>query len=128
MDRQNISSGTPWESLYGYSRAVRIGNRILLSGTIAVNESGILQHPNDPRGQTNRILDKISAALREAGAGLVDIIQLRISTTHLDHADAIGRSFNKRLGDTRPVSTMDVVAKLFADALVEIEAEAFIQS
>ena len=128
MARQNISSGTPWEARYGYSRAVRVDNHIVVAGTIAADSQGGLLHPDDPAGQVNCILDRIEAALQEAGARLCEVISLRTYITRMEDAETIGLTFKQRFGDTAPVSTMVVVTGLFADALVEIEAEAIIQS
>ncbi|MAT80201.1 MAG: hypothetical protein CMJ29_04285 [Phycisphaerae bacterium] len=128
MHRQNISSGTPWESRYGYSRAVRMENRILVAGTIAVDTEGILLHPEDAAGQTTVILDRIESSLNKAGATLKDVVGLRTYITDMDDSDEIGLTFKTRFGNTGPVSTMVVVAGLFANARVEIEAEAIIQS
>lgn len=128
MTRQNISSGTPWEARYGYSRAVRVDDRIVVAGTIAVDEQGSLRHPNDAAAQAKIILDRIESALVEAGSGLQDVVSLRTYITRMEDAQDIGLTFKEHLGDIAPVSTMVVVAGLFADALVEIEAEAILNS
>ena len=124
MTRQNISSGTPWETRFGYSRAVRIGNRVLVAGTIAVDAQGGLLHPADASAQAGAILDRIEAALKQADASLQDVVSLRTYITRMEDAEAIGLTLKHRLGETGPTSTMVVVSALFADARVEIEAEA----
>lgn len=128
MARQNISSGTPWEARFGYSRAVRIDDRIIVAGTIAVDSEGRLQHEDDPTGQAHMILDRIEAALEQAGADLQDVVSLRTYITRLEDADSIGLVFKERLDGINPTSTMVVVSALFADARVEIEAEALVGS
>ncbi|MEE2907672.1 MAG: RidA family protein [Planctomycetota bacterium] len=128
MTRQNISSGTPWEARFGYSRAVRVDDRIVVAGTIAVDDQGKLLHPQDAAAQANIILDRIESALAEAGSNLKEVVSLRTYITSMANAEDIGLTFKERLGDTAPVSTMVVVAALFADALVEIEAEAILKS
>ena len=128
MTRQNISSGAPWEVQFGYSRAVRIKDRIIVSGTIAVDEAGRLLYPDDPAGQVGVVFDRIETAIRSAGGTLQDVVSLRIYITTMEDAEAIGHAFKQRLGNINPVATMVAVAALFADARVEIEAEAAVPS
>ena len=128
MTRQNISSGTPWEAKFGYSRAVRVHDRIVVAGTIAVDAAGALLHPDDAAAQATTILDRIEAALEQAGSSLKDVVSLRTYITHMDDANDIGLIFKNRLDGTMPISTMVVVAELFAQARVEIEAEAIVGS
>ncbi len=128
MSRQNISSGGLWESRYGYSRAVRIGSRIVIAGTIAAGPDGRIECPDDAGAQTGLIIDRIREALDQAGAGLEAIILLRIYITSMEDAESVGLIIKQRLKDIRPAATMVTVANLFAGARVEIEAEALMDS
>ncbi|MEE3001142.1 MAG: RidA family protein [Planctomycetota bacterium] len=124
MTRQNISSGTPWEDQVGYSRAVRAGDRIFVTGTIGADAQGTILAPGDPYRQAMDALDKIEQAVTDAGGSLDDLVRTRIYITDMDHADEVGRAHGERLGRVKPCCTMVVVSCLFADALVEIEADA----
>lgn len=127
MNRQNISSGAPWEAIVGYSRAVRVGSHIFVAGTTAVNAAGQLIGANDPYTQTQFILQKIETALQEAGATLADVVRTRIFVVNIDHWEAIGRAHGERFAHIRPATTMVEVSRLIApEYLVEIEAEAVI--
>ena len=126
MQRQNISSGTPWEEMAGYSRAVRVGGQVYVSGTTASDASGAVQHPGDAAGQTRYILAKIAAALAEAGASLEQVVRTRMFVVDIADWEAVGRAHGEVFGAIRPVATMVEVSKLIdPDHLVEIEVEAY---
>ena len=124
MTRRNISSGTPWEDQVGYSRAVRVGDHIFLTGTLGADAQGVILAPGDPYRQTMDALDKIEQALQQAGGGLEDVVRTRIYITDMDCAGDVGRAHGERLGAIKPCCTMVVVSELFAGGLVEIEADA----
>lgn len=127
MERQNIASGTPWEQTVGYSRAVRVGPFIYVTGTLAADESGRMIAVGDPHGQTIASIDKIERALVEAGATLADVVRTRIYVRDMKDAPAVGRAHAERFGTIRPATTMIEVSGLFTDeALVEVEVDAVI--
>ena len=124
-ERQRISSGSPYEPAIGFSRALRAGNRVLVSGTAPIWPDGSCDP--DPYVQARRCLEIILAALREAGAGPEHVVRTRIYLTNGDDADAVGRAHGAVFGPVRPASTMVVVAGLLDPRWrVEIEAEAVI--
>jgi enamine deaminase RidA (YjgF/YER057c/UK114 family) len=128
MKRNNISSGTPWESIVGYSRAVRIENHVWVAGTTASNEKGEVVAVGDAAAQTRFILKKIEDALREAGASFSDVVRTRIFVTNIAEWEAIGRVHGEFFRDVRPASAMVEVAKLInPQHLVEIEVDAYIR-
>ena len=125
--RVNYASGTPWEERYGYSRAVRIGNVIEVSGTVAVDEAGAIAGEGDAYAQTAFVLKKIEAALIKAGASLKDVVRTRAYVTDIRQADAYGRAHGEAFGDIKPCTTMVEVKALIApEYLVEIEVTAII--
>lgn len=127
--RTLISSGAPWEPLVGYSRAVRVGNVIHVSGTTAVGSNGMLVGIGDAHAQTIQILKIIESALEEAGSSLRDVVRTRIYVTDLGTWEAVGRAHGSVFGDIRPACTLVQVAGLIdPDMLVEIEAEAVMES
>lgn len=129
MERQNISAKTPWEDVFGYSRAVRIGNMIKVGGTVATDESGVLYGEGDMYRQAVYALQKIEAALEESGAGLNDVVRTRCFVTDIEDWRNLARAHAEFFGDIRPATTLVEVNRLIApEYLVEIEAEAVIQN
>jgi enamine deaminase RidA (YjgF/YER057c/UK114 family) len=124
--RQTVTSGTVWEELAGYSRAIRIGDRILVSGTTATGPAGEVIGPGDPAEQTRYVLDKIEQAVRTLGGRLEDIVRTRIYLRNVTDWEPVARIHGERFALIRPANTL-VEAKLVGDDyLVEIEAEALI--
>ncbi len=126
-DRKNISSGAPWESIVGYSRAVRIGNHVWVAGTTATDEHGKVVGAGDAAVQTRYALQIIGRALNEAGVTFADVVRTRTFVTDISQWEAIGRVHGEFFGDVRPAATMVEVSKLIDPAhLVEIEVDAFL--
>jgi enamine deaminase RidA (YjgF/YER057c/UK114 family) len=124
---QRFGSGGPWESDFGYSRAVRYGDVVHVSGTTAVTEDGIVLALDDAGGQTHAVIDAIEQALERAGARLEQVVRTRIFITDVRRADEIGRAHGERFGANPPVTTMVAVSALLDPRmLVEIEAEAYV--
>lgn len=122
--RQNISSGAKWEDLVGYSRAVRIGNQLEISGTVAVNEQGVVGK-GDAYAQTKFILQKIEGVLGQAGFTLNDVVRTRMYVTDISRWEEIGKAHGEVFGKIKPATSMiEVSAFIEPDYLVEIEVTA----
>ena len=127
MPVERFGSGVPWEASFGYSRAVRCGDFVLVAGTTAVSEDGVVLAPGDAGGQVHAVVDGIEAALAQAGARLDQVVQTRMFVTDITRADEIGRAHGERFGAHPPVSTMvQVQALIDPRMLVEIEAVAYL--
>ncbi len=126
--RRNIRSGAPWEGRAGYSRAVRVGNHVFVSGTAPVADDGSVAAVGDPYRQARRCIEIIERALEEAGAGLQHVVRTRMYVTDISQWDAIARAHREAFGDVMPATSMVEVSQLIhPDMLVEIEADAVIE-
>ncbi len=123
--RQRVSSGAPWESIAGYSRAIRVGSSAWVAGTVALDDEGNAFAPGDAAAQTRRTLEIIRSALAEAGFGLEDVVRTRMFVTDIDRWEDVARVHGEFFGEIRPATTMVEVSRLIhPDLVVEIEAEA----
>lgn len=128
-DRQIITSGTIWEEIVGYSRAVRVGQVVHVAGTTATDDAGHVVGVGDPGAQMNYIIRKIERALTAAGASLDDVVRTRIYVTNADDWEAIGRVHGRYFATARPANTLVEVSRLVGgDYVVEMEAEAIIST
>lgn len=125
MKKQSYSSGTIWEEMAGYSRAVRVGDRILVAGTTATGPDGLVGG-DDPAAQMDFIVDKIGHAIEQLGGRLEDIVRTRVFISDVAHWEAVARAHGRRFDHIRPVNTLVEARLVGSEYLVEVEAEAII--
>ena len=125
--RTSVSTGTSWEAMAGYARAVRVGGQIWVSGTTATDADGKVVAPGDPAGQARFIIDKIERAITQLGGSLRDVVRTRVYVSDIAHWEPVARAHGERFGEIRPANTLVEGRLVGPEYLVEIEADAVFQ-